>query len=100
LKHYVDRKVAADAPAHAAGLPEAARVEIGKSLFRYHCSPCHAEWGYNGIVPILQPWTPELIRETVRNLHRANPAMPPWMGNESERAALAVYLAQMSQGRP
>jgi cytochrome bd-type quinol oxidase subunit 1 len=74
------------------------RLEIGKGLFRYHCSPCHAEWGYNGIVPILRPWTPALILETTRNLHRANPAMPPWLGNESERQALAAYLAQLARG--
>jgi hypothetical protein len=100
LQHYLEHKFPADASLHAGELSRSVRAEVGKSLFRYHCSPCHAEWGYNGIVPILRPWTPELIRETVRNLHRANPAMPPWMGNESEREALAEYLAQSSKGKP
>jgi mono/diheme cytochrome c family protein len=76
------------------------KAEVGKALFRYHCSACHAEWGYNGMVPILRPWTPDLIRDTTRNLHRANPAMPPWMGNEAERDTLAVYLARLSQEKP
>jgi len=100
LQHYLDRELSPGASLRAADLPPAGRVEVGKSIFRYHCSSCHAEWGYNGIVPILRPWTPELIRDTVRNLHRANPAMPPWMGNENEREALAAYLMQLSQGRP
>jgi hypothetical protein len=100
LQYYLGRTFAKAGAPHLGDLSPAHRVEVGRAIFRYHCSPCHAEWGYNGIVPILRPWTPELIRETMRNLHRANPAMPPWMGNESERAMLAEYLAQLSRGGP
>jgi len=72
-------------------------VRHGEGIFQYHCSSCHALFGYNGIKPILQPWTPELIRDAVRNLHRTNPAMPPWLGTETERAALTAYLVQLNQ---
>ena len=72
-------------------------VRRGEGIFQYHCSSCHALFGYNGIKPILQPWTPELIRDAVRNLHRTNPAMPPWLGTETERAALTAYLVQLNQ---
>jgi mono/diheme cytochrome c family protein len=99
LQYYLKQKYSINADTSALGGSTASQADIGKALFRYHCSPCHAEWGYNGIVPILRPWTPELIRETLRNLHRANPAMPPWMGNERERAALGAYLAQLSKER-
>jgi mono/diheme cytochrome c family protein len=70
-------------------------VGIGEAIFRYHCAGCHALTGYNGIRPIIQAWTPELIREAVRHLHRTNPAMPPWLGNEAEREALARYLIRL-----
>ncbi len=73
------------------------RVRIGEAIFRYHCAGCHALTGYNGIRPIIRPWTPELIREAVRHLHRTNPAMPPWLGNEAEREALAHYLIRLQE---
>lgn len=73
------------------------RVRSGEAIFRYHCAGCHALTGYNGIRPIIRPWTPELIREAVRHLHRTNPAMPPWLGNEAEREALARYLIRLQE---
>lgn len=78
--------------------PDAARLRAGEGIFQYHCSSCHAEFGYNGMKPIIYPWTPELIREAVHNLHRTNPAMPPWLGNQSERDLLAGYLEKMNDG--
>lgn len=75
-------------------------VLVGEAIFRYHCAPCHGLSGYNGMKPIVQPWTPQLIREAVRNLHRTDPAMPPWLGNEAERQALAAYLVQLNQPEP
>jgi cytochrome bd-type quinol oxidase subunit 1 len=78
----------------------ARRVRLGEAVFNYHCSACHAHVGYNGIVPIVQPWTPELLRDTIRHLHRTNPAMPPWVGSETEREALVAYLSRYAQGRP
>ena len=72
-------------------------VRRGEGIFQYHCSSCHALFGYNGIKPILQPWTPRLIDDAVRNLHRTNPAMPPWLGTEAERNALAAYLIRLNE---
>jgi cytochrome bd ubiquinol oxidase subunit I len=70
----------------------------GEGIFQYHCASCHAFYGYNGIKPIIVPWTPELIGDAVHNLHRTNPAMPPWLGTESERVNLAAYLVSLNQG--
>jgi len=85
------------APAKPESLGPAARVKAGEGIFQYHCSSCHAEFGYNGIKPIIYPWTAELIRDAVRNLHRTNPAMPPWLGTEAERDLLAAYLLQLNR---
>jgi hypothetical protein len=50
--------------------------------------------------PLIQPWTPEIIADAVRHLHRTNPAMPPWLGNEAEREALIAYLVALQKGGP
>lgn len=75
---------------------DTARLRAGEGIFQYHCSSCHAEFGYNGMKPIIYPWTPELISDAVHNLHRTNPAMPPWLGNEAERDLLAAYLVRLN----
>ena len=72
------------------------RINTGAAIFQYHCATCHAFYGYNGIKPIIYPWTAELIRDAVRNLHRTNPAMPPWLGTTAERDLLADYLLQVN----
>jgi cytochrome bd-type quinol oxidase subunit 1 len=78
------------------GNDAAKRVKAGEAIFQYHCSSCHAEFGYNGMLPIIYPWTPELIGDAVHNLHRTNPAMPPWLGTDAERDLLAEYLVRLN----
>lgn len=85
---------------HPDRLPEAQQVQVGKALYAHHCASCHALNGYNGIRPTLLPWSPEMIRVTLQNLHRANPAMPPWLGSEAEREALIAYLIALQEGEP
>ena len=97
LRQYLRQKISMPEAEPGASWRDEEKAQVGKALFRYHCSPCHAEWGYNGIVPLVRPWTPELIYETIRHLHRANPAMPPWIGTETERDALAAYLITLNQ---
>jgi cytochrome bd-type quinol oxidase subunit 1 len=92
LRYFLER---ASPPGQAA--PEANSIRVGEAIFQYHCAPCHAFYGYNGIRPIIYPWTPELIRDGVRNLHRTNPAMPPWLGTAAERDALAAYLIRLNE---
>jgi cytochrome bd-type quinol oxidase subunit 1 len=72
-------------------------IATGEGIFQYHCGSCHAFYGYNGITPIIYPWTPELISDAARNLHRTNPAMPPWLGTDAERSALAAYLVELNR---
>ena len=83
--------------AEPADTDKAARIKGGEAIFQYHCSSCHAEFGYNGMKPIVYPWTAELIVDAVHNLHRTNPAMPPWLGTEAERDLLAAYLVQLNR---
>jgi len=83
-----------------ARLPEPLKVRVGEALYNYHCAACHALDGYNGMRPLIQPWTSEIIADAVRHLHRTNPAMPPWLGNEAEREALIAYLVTLQKGGP
>jgi len=96
LKYYLSQRLSETMLSNVDRLPEDQKAWVGEAIFRYHCASCHALWGYNGIRPLIQPWTPELIREAVTHLHRTNPAMPPWLGSESEREALASYLIRLN----
>lgn len=97
LKYYLDQQPPKGRLSKPGKLPQAEKARVGEAIFRYHCSSCHAYFGYNGIQPLIQPWNAAIIREAVRNLHRTNPAMPPWLGNEAEREALASYLIRLSR---
>jgi cytochrome d ubiquinol oxidase subunit I len=94
LKFYLE---SVNGSADLAKLDESARITAGEGIFQYHCSTCHAQFGYNGIKPIVYPWTPELIRDSVHNLHRTNPAMPPWLGTDDELEILADYLVKLKE---
>ena len=102
LKYYLSQRFPGVDLSLPEQLPEELKAGVGEGIFQYHCSSCHALSGYNGMVPLVRPWTPELIREAVKNLHRTNPAMPPWFGSEAERDALASYLIQLNNdaGKP
>ncbi len=68
------------------------RARVGAGLFMYHCSGCHAFLGYNGLQPIVKPWNEPFLDDALKNLHLANPAMPPWLGTAQERHALVKFL--------
>lgn len=97
LKYYLSQRLPEATRSTVDRLPEAPKAQVGEAIFRYHCASCHALLGYNGIQPLIRPWTPDLIRDAVRHLHRTNPAMPPWLGNEAEREALALYLIRVNR---
>ncbi|MBI2998265.1 MAG: cytochrome ubiquinol oxidase subunit I [Deltaproteobacteria bacterium] len=97
LRFYLSAHLTKGARSNLNVLPIDAKAKVGEGIFRYHCASCHAVSGYNGMRPLIQPWTAQLIRDALRNLHRTNPAMPPWLGNEAERQALAAYLVRLSR---
>jgi cytochrome bd-type quinol oxidase subunit 1 len=96
LRSYLEETIQGFEASKIGQLPEHQKVAVGEGIFRYHCSSCHALVGYNGMIPIVRPWNDMMIRELVKVLHRANPAMPPWMGNEAEKDALTPYLIRLS----
>lgn len=97
LKKYVSEKYPEYIKRGPSALTEQERIALGKGIFRYHCASCHATVGYNGIEPIIEPWSRSMIMDTTRSLHRANPAMPPWFGNDRERELLGKYLIDLKK---
>ncbi|MBD3163105.1 MAG: hypothetical protein GF346_11785 [Candidatus Eisenbacteria bacterium] len=71
------------------------RLDAGRELFRFQCSPCHTIDGYNGIRPLIRGWRESFIALQLRNLDELKGFMPPFAGTDEERRALAHYLASL-----
>jgi cytochrome bd-type quinol oxidase subunit 1 len=71
-------------------------VEAGEEYFRLQCSSCHAVEGYNGIGPLVDGWSEQFTYEQLAHLDTLKEFMPPFLGTDEERRALAAYLASLS----
>lgn len=71
------------------------RQEAGEEVFKLLCSACHTKDGYNAVRPLVQDWPEDFIHEQLGQLDVLKPIMPPFLGNEEERAALAAWLASL-----
>ena len=80
---------------------KADRIELGGVIFQYHCNDCHAlQQGYSPVAPLVQGWTPDMIRSLIHDLNRTRFTMPPWAGTPEEAELLVSYLSQVSPPRP
>lgn len=99
--HWVDLPegwIAGEGP-DAALDPEArarCAAEAGQQLFRLQCSQCHTLDGYHAMRPLVAGWTVGAAETLLGRLdaHRGR-RMPPFVGTEVEKNALAVYLARL-----
>lgn len=71
------------------------RQEAGEEVFKLLCSACHTKDGYNAVRPLVQDWPEDFIHQQLAQLDVLKPIMPPFLGNEEERAALAAWLASL-----
>lgn len=69
--------------------------EAGEEVFKLLCSACHTKDGYNAVRPLVQDWPEDFIHQQLAQLDVLKPIMPPFLGNEEERAALAAWLASL-----
>ncbi len=82
-------------------LTPSSRIEVGQTLFQYHCNDCHAiEVGYSPAGPLLGEGTVEEFRHLVLNLHESRFFMPPFCGTIEEAHVLAEYLMTIAQPTP
>ncbi|MCS7265130.1 MAG: cytochrome ubiquinol oxidase subunit I [Armatimonadetes bacterium] len=71
--------------------------QSGRELFRLQCASCHTVDGYNGIRPLIYGWDESMIDSALQRLHKLRGFMPPFVGTEAERKALAKWLAEIAK---
>lgn len=77
---------------HPNSLPLTA--ERGEWIFRLQCASCHTRDGYRSLAQRTANWTPTFGYTWLRTMH-ATGVMPPFQGNNEDRAALTAYLLSL-----
>jgi mono/diheme cytochrome c family protein len=80
-------------PDTSMGTSEVAR---GEAIYKLECLRCHQIEGYNAIVPLVKTWNRPLVMSALDHLDRLKGFMPPFIGTEHERQALASYLMTLT----
>lgn len=86
--------------AHARWAPEKAVVpgrerQAGRAVYELECAACHTLEGPNGLGPKVGGMHPQAIAGFIGAQHQVHPFMPPFVGTEAEKRALAEYLASL-----
>jgi mono/diheme cytochrome c family protein len=76
------------------------QLEAGRELFRNQCYACHTVHGFNNDIALRTANMdyPALLNYLGR-IHEVRYFMPPFMGNEAEKKALACYIIKGIQGK-
>lgn len=76
------------------------KLEAGAELYQHQCASCHS---IGGPMNNIKPWAANLTTTgmvaLIGAINKVNPAMPPFIGNQAEKEALAAYLSQTLGGR-
>jgi cytochrome bd-type quinol oxidase subunit 1 len=76
---------------------EQKQLKAGAELFRLQCQSCHTIQGYNGIKIMVKGWQQPFIADQLKHLNQLKGFMPPFMGSDSERKALANWLYDLNR---
>jgi cytochrome d ubiquinol oxidase subunit I len=76
----------------------AGTIAKGRAIYEIECLRCHEIDGYNGMVPLVRDWNRPLITAALDHLDRIRSFMPPFIGTEEEKQALADYLLTLTRG--
>jgi hypothetical protein len=71
---------------------EPVSLEHGEWLFRLQCVSCHTWDAYRSLGQRTEEWTPEFGFRWLETMEETG-VMPPFQGNEEDRAALAAWIA-------
>ncbi len=95
-----DRLAAYIVSLNAAGSTVPAMAEDpGETVFETHCAMCHSlVEGYNPLLPKVSGWSRDRIRTALDMLEKLQPAMPPLLASDKEKADLAAFLYEKAQG--
>ncbi|MDR3641107.1 MAG: cytochrome ubiquinol oxidase subunit I [Humidesulfovibrio sp.] len=76
------------------------KLQAGAELYQHECASCHS---IGGPMNNIKPWAASLTERGMTSLlgaiSKVNPAMPPFVGNQAEKEALAGYLSEVLGGR-
>ncbi|RPJ59171.1 MAG: hypothetical protein EHM23_14975 [Acidobacteria bacterium] len=78
-------------------------AQAGQEVFRLQCQSCHTISHYRGLTQLLRArnWDESAIYFRLGSLDKmVNGAMPPFVGTDAERRALARFLAGLNPGIP
>ena len=77
------------------------RLAAGREVYNNLCLPCHSIGGpMHDILPLTAHDTPLSLDAKLRGMGRADTYMPPFAGNDDDRAALTAFILQGLQHRP
>jgi len=74
------------------------RMKAAAEIFRAECRSCHTLDGYNALRPLMHGWSEQFIDYQLQRLNELKGYMPPLVGSEDERRALAIWLAGVARG--
>ena len=73
-------------------------VDVGHSVFQIECRICHTDNGINGLKGLTKGWSVEALKARLNNLPGGGtPYMPPFVGTEAEKEALAHYIYSLNK---
>ena len=76
-------------------------LQAGEDLFRIQCYACHSLGIKNNFIPAIKKWNLKKISAMLGRLPGITPQMPPFIGSEQEKEALAQWLFAIShEGQP
>lgn len=84
----------------ASALSTDQRLDLGRTLFMYHCNDCHAVRGYSGVHGLIRGWERSDLERVVHHPDRIHYFMPPWSGTEDEAVLLIEYLESVTPPHP
>ena len=73
---------------------------VGYEIFRTECRSCHTIDGYNGMRLMVKGWREEFVDYQLQHLNELKGFMPPFIGTDPERRALARWLARLGSEKP
>jgi len=75
-------------------------IDAGEDIFKLECFACHTVGGINNdIILRTANMTYPAMLTYLDTMHERRPFMPPFVGNEEEKKALAAYLIGGLQGK-
>ena len=72
------------------------QVAMGRQIFAIQCGACHSVSGYRAMTPRVQGWNAEFATDILQHLPKLRGTMPPFAGDEHDRAVVGAYLASLS----